>query len=157
MSDWLRLASAADTAMVGARIAAVARAGDVVTLEGPLGAGKTSIARGLLAALGLVGEAPSPSFAIVQPYAPPETALSVLHVDLYRLDDAEELDELGLDEARDDSLLIVEWPDRAGDAAWPDALRLTPAAGATPRSVRWRAMRHSDDISASSEADSARF
>ena len=123
----MRLADLAQTEAVGAKLAAVLRAGDVITLEGPLGAGKTSIARGLLAALGLIGEAPSPSFAIVQPYAPPEVALPVVHVDLYRIDDADELEELGLDEALYDSALLVEWPDRAGSEAWPDALRLTLA------------------------------
>ncbi|MFT2568531.1 tRNA (adenosine(37)-N6)-threonylcarbamoyltransferase complex ATPase subunit type 1 TsaE, partial [Escherichia coli] len=69
--------------------------------SGPLGAGKTSLARGLLAALGLIGEAPSPSFAIVQPYVPPEVRVPVLHVDLYRLEDVDELAELGLDDASD--------------------------------------------------------
>ena len=123
----LRLADPAETEAVGARIAGVLRAGDIVTLQGPLGAGKTSIARGLLAALGLQGEAPPPSFAIVQPYDVPEVRLPVLHVDLYRLNDASELDELGLDEALYDSALVVEWPDRAGPSAWPDALRLTLA------------------------------
>ncbi len=108
----------------GASLAALVRVGDVITLEGPLGAGKTSIARGLLAALGLAGEAPSPSFAIVQPYAPPETRLPVLHVDLYRIDDPADLDELGLDDARADSLLLVEWPERAGVGYWPEALAL---------------------------------
>lgn len=125
MSDGLYLADPAATARVGAELARVLRPGDVITLEGPLGAGKTSIARGLLAALGLIGEAPSPSFAIVQPYAPPEVTLPVLHVDLYRLEEADELEELGLDEALYDSVLLVEWPDRAGPGAWPDALRLT--------------------------------
>ena len=65
------LADAAATHAVGIALAGVVRPGDVVTLTGPLGAGKTSIARGLLAALGLAGEAPSPSYAIVQPYRPP--------------------------------------------------------------------------------------
>ncbi len=109
---------------LGASLAAVARPGDVITLSGPLGAGKTSIARGLLAALGLEGEAPSPTFAIVQPYEPPETRLPVLHVDLYRIEQVEEIDELGLDEARGDSLLVIEWPERA-PGRWPDALALT--------------------------------
>ena len=113
------------TEAFGARLAAIVAPGDVVTLSGPLGAGKTSIARGLLAALGLAGEAPSPTFAIVQPYAPPETVLPVLHVDLYRIDDPLEIAELGLDEARGDSVLLVEWPERAGPDAWPDALSLT--------------------------------
>ncbi|KQM86199.1 tRNA threonylcarbamoyladenosine biosynthesis protein TsaE [Sphingomonas sp. Leaf23] len=111
---------------LGARLAAVVRPGDVIALSGPLGAGKTSIARGLLAALGLAGEAPSPSFAIVQPYDPPEVCLSVLHVDLYRIEDRQEARELGLDEA-EDALLLVEWPERLGEDYWPDALWLTLA------------------------------
>lgn len=113
------------TEAFGASLAALVRAGDVVTLSGPLGAGKTSVARGLLAALGLAGEAPSPSFAIVQPYAPPEVRLPVLHVDLYRIGDSAELDELGLDDAHD-AVLLVEWPERA-PGRWPDALALTLA------------------------------
>lgn len=121
----MRLADATASEALGARLAAVCRAGDVIALSGQLGAGKTSIARGLLAALGLEGEAPSPSFAIVQPYAPPEVSMPVLHVDLYRIDDASEADELGLDEARFDSLLLVEWPERLPDAYWADALWLT--------------------------------
>ncbi|GAA4773655.1 tRNA (adenosine(37)-N6)-threonylcarbamoyltransferase complex ATPase subunit type 1 TsaE [Stakelama sediminis] len=115
----------AESLALGGRLAAVARPGDVIALSGPLGAGKTSIARGLLAALGLAGEAPSPSFAIVQPYDPPEVRFPVLHVDLYRIEDPSEADELGLDEARTDSLLIVEWPERLDDRWWHDALWLT--------------------------------
>jgi len=114
----------AATEAFGARLATLVEPGDIVTLTGPLGAGKTSIARGLLAALGLAGEAPSPSFAIVQPYAPPEVRMPVLHVDLYRIEDPDEIEELGLDEALADSLLIVEWPERA-PGLWPDALALS--------------------------------
>lgn len=122
----IRLADAAATEAFGARLGALVRAGDVIALSGPLGAGKTSLARGLLAALGLAGEAPSPSFAIVQPYDPPEVRLPVLHVDLYRLDDPEDLAELGIDDSAD-ALLLVEWPERAGADYWPDALALTLA------------------------------
>jgi tRNA threonylcarbamoyladenosine biosynthesis protein TsaE len=118
------LADAAASEELGARLATAICPGDVITLAGPLGAGKTSIARGLLAALGLEEEAPSPTFAIVQPYAPPETRLPVMHVDLYRIEHVEELDELGLDEARGDSILLIEWPERA-PGHWPDALALT--------------------------------
>lgn len=119
------LSDAAATDAFGRRLASLVQVGDVVTLSGPLGAGKTSIARGLLSALGLPGEAPSPSYAIVQPYDPPEVRLPVLHVDLYRIDDAGDLDELGLDDARWTAALLVEWPERAGPGAWPDALHLT--------------------------------
>lgn len=135
-----RLADAAATAALGARLATVLRAGDVVTLTGGLGAGKTSLARGVLAALGLEEEAPSPTFAIVQPYDPPEVRLPVLHIDLYRLDDAGEVDELGLEEARLDAALLVEWPERAGAGRWPEALALAIAVDPDgARRLTWRA------------------
>jgi tRNA threonylcarbamoyladenosine biosynthesis protein TsaE len=120
----MRLADLDATLALGARLAVVARPGDVIALSGELGAGKTSIARGLLAALGLDEEAPSPSFAIVQPYEPPEVRFPVLHVDLYRIENPDEAEELGLDDARAESLLIVEWPERL-PGAWVDALWLS--------------------------------
>jgi tRNA threonylcarbamoyladenosine biosynthesis protein TsaE len=124
VAEGLWLADPAATAAVGARLAGLVEPGDVILLSGPLGAGKTSLARGLLSALGLTGEAPSPSFAIVQPYDPPEVRMPVLHVDLYRIEDPAELDELGLDEARYDSVLLIEWPDHA-PGRWPGALALS--------------------------------
>jgi tRNA threonylcarbamoyladenosine biosynthesis protein TsaE len=114
----------AATLALGAQLASRAKAGDVITLSGDLGAGKTTLARGLLAALGLEGEAPSPTFAIVQSYAPPETRLPVAHIDLYRIEHPDEAEELGLDELKADHLLLVEWPERLGAAAWAGALRL---------------------------------
>jgi tRNA threonylcarbamoyladenosine biosynthesis protein TsaE len=110
------------TEALGERLAGRLRAGDVVTLSGPLGVGKTALARAVLRALGHRGEVPSPSFAIVQPYE--ELEPPVWHVDLYRIEQPSELDELGLDSVSD-SALIVEWPERAGESAWPGALRLT--------------------------------
>jgi len=98
----------------GARIAAQIRAGDVVALSGELGAGKTTLARAIIAALGHAGEVPSPSFAILEAYDPPAVRLSVVHADFYRLDGAGDLAELGLDELRDDAALIAEWPERVG-------------------------------------------
>ena len=118
----MRLADEQATAALGAALAAKARAGDVITLSGALGAGKTALARGLIAALGHGGDVPSPSFAIVQPYE--ELDPPVWHVDLYRIEDASEIEELGLDAAAD-ALLLVEWPERAGAGAWPRALRLS--------------------------------
>jgi tRNA threonylcarbamoyladenosine biosynthesis protein TsaE len=112
----------AATAAFGARLARVARPGDVITLSGPLGVGKTALARGFIAALGHHGDVPSPSFALVQPYE--DLDPRVWHVDLYRIEDSSELDELGLDSAAD-AVLLVEWPERAGAAAWPDALVLS--------------------------------
>jgi tRNA threonylcarbamoyladenosine biosynthesis protein TsaE len=116
------LANEEATAAFGGRLAQRLGAGDVITLSGPLGVGKTALVRGLLAALGHEGEVPSPSFAIVQPYD--ELELPVWHVDLFRLDDPSELEELGLESASDGALLI-EWPEKAGPTAWPEALRLT--------------------------------
>ena len=116
------LGDEAATLAAGAALAGQLQAGDVVTMTGDLGAGKTTLVRGLLQALGHEGEVPSPSFAIVQPYEdidPP-----VWHADLYRLNDRSELAELGLD-SLGDGILIVEWPERAGEGAWPDALRLS--------------------------------
>ncbi|QJQ33015.1 tRNA (adenosine(37)-N6)-threonylcarbamoyltransferase complex ATPase subunit type 1 TsaE [Sphingomonas lacunae] len=114
----------AQTDEIGVAIAAVIQPGDCIGLVGDLGAGKTTLARSILGALGLKGEAPSPSFAIVQHYAPPETSMPVLHVDLYRIDDAAEIAELGLDEARDDHVLLIEWPERMGTSMWSDMMRL---------------------------------
>jgi len=116
------LKSENETASAGGGLARAARPGDVITLSGPLGAGKTALARGFIAALGHGGEVPSPSFAIVQPYE--DLDPSVWHVDLYRIEDVSEIDELGLDAAAD-AVLLVEWPERAGENAWPDALRLS--------------------------------
>lgn len=115
------LASEEETAGVGAKLARLARPGDVITLSGPLGVGKTALARGLLAALGHEGDVPSPSFAIVQPYEDLEPP--VWHVDLYRIEHASEIDELGLDSAAD-AVLLVEWPERAGAGVWKHALQL---------------------------------
>jgi tRNA threonylcarbamoyladenosine biosynthesis protein TsaE len=120
----MTLADEAATARLGADLARVARAGDVITLSGPLGVGKTALARGFIAALGHDSEVPSPSFAIVQPYE--EIDPAVWHVDLYRLESSSELEELGLDSAAE-AVLLVEWPDRAGE--WPDALALSLAFG----------------------------
>ena len=110
------------TIAAGAALAPIVQAGDVITLSGPLGVGKTALARGLIAALGHQGEVPSPSFAIVQPYD--ELDPPVWHVDLYRIEKPSEIDELGLDAAVE-AVLIVEWPERAGPEVWPDALALS--------------------------------
>jgi tRNA threonylcarbamoyladenosine biosynthesis protein TsaE len=136
----IHLADVAATEALGRALAPLLREGDVVALFGDLGMGKTSFSRGVLAALGLVEEAPSPTFAIVQPYAPPEVSLPVGHVDLYRLDDPDDAEELGLDEMLEDGALLVEWPERLGDALWPHALRLTFEADAEGgRRLTWAA------------------
>ena len=120
----MRLQDEDATASFGAQVARLVRAGDIITLSGPLGVGKTALARGFIAALGHKGEVPSPSFSIVQPYDDIEPP--VWHVDLYRIESRSEIKELGLD-AIADGVLLVEWPERAGENAWPDALRLSLA------------------------------
>jgi tRNA threonylcarbamoyladenosine biosynthesis protein TsaE len=101
-------------AAYGARIAAQLRAGDVVTLEGGLGAGKTTLARAILAALGHEGEVPSPTFTIIETYPAPPLRLAVVHADFYRLEHPDELLEIGLDDYRAGAVLLAEWPDHAG-------------------------------------------
>lgn len=113
----LDLPDLAATARLGARIAARLRVGDVVALSGGLGAGKTTLARAMIAALGHAGEVPSPSFAIVELYQPPAVRLPVAHADFYRLKDPAEAGELGLEDYRAGAVLIAEWPENAGGFA----------------------------------------
>jgi tRNA threonylcarbamoyladenosine biosynthesis protein TsaE len=90
-------------------------AGELITLAGPLGAGKTVFARALIAALGFKGDVSSPTFAIIHHYDEPQMRLPVVHADLYRLDLPEELEELGLFD-REDAIMLVEWPSKGGAA-----------------------------------------
>ena len=112
------------TEALGRALAAQLRVGDVVALFGSLGAGKTTLARGILRGLGHGGDAASPTFASVQASEPPDPRLPLWHVDLYRIEDPSELEELGLDEARREGALVIEWPERL-PALWPEALRLS--------------------------------
>ena len=115
----LALPDLAATAALGARIAAGLRPGDLVALAGDLGAGKTTLARAILLALGVAENVPSPTFTLVQAYDMP--TLRISHYDLYRLKNASEMRELGLDDALDDGAALVEWPERA---TLPDGLRV---------------------------------
>jgi len=96
----------------GSKLAAQIRPGDVIALEGGLGAGKTTLARAIIAALGHTGEVPSPSFAIIEVY---ETLIpAIVHADFYRLARPQDAQELGLEDYRHDAALIAEWPTHAG-------------------------------------------
>ena len=109
----IALADEAATAALGAAIAPHLRRGDVVYLTGELGMGKSTLARGLIRALTRQDqEVPSPTFTLVQSYDTP--AFELLHLDLYRLEDPQETLELGLDDALNDGVLLIEWPDRLG-------------------------------------------
>jgi tRNA threonylcarbamoyladenosine biosynthesis protein TsaE len=119
----LTLSDQAATESLAARIAAIARAGDAILLEGSLGAGKTTFARAFLrAATGNPAlEVPSPTFTLVQIY---DTRIGpVYHYDLWRIDDANALAELDWDDARD-AVVLVEWPDRLGRLRPADALAI---------------------------------
>lgn len=96
------------------RIATELKIGDVVALSGGLGAGKTTLARGIIAALGHEGEVPSPSFAIIELYDPSAVRLPLVHADFYRLKDPAEAEEIGLDDYRQGAAMLAEWPEHAG-------------------------------------------
>jgi len=120
----MHLAGSEATEDFGARLAARLVPGDVVALFGELGTGKTTLARGIARGLGFSGEVSSPTFPIVQIYDAPGMRLPLWHVDLYRVGGSDELVELGLEEARFDSALVIEWPERLGSGLWAEALRL---------------------------------
>ena len=110
----------AATARLGAAIAGRLRVGDTVLLKGDLGSGKTTLARAVLAALGVRENVPSPTFTLVQAY---ETEhLTVSHYDLYRLKRESELDELGLEDALEHGAALIEWPERAESRMPSEAL-----------------------------------
>lgn len=114
MATTIDLPDIAATGALAQRIAEGLRPGDVVALSGGLGAGKTTLARALIAALGHEGEVPSPSFAIIELYEPPAVRLPLVHADFYRLEHPDEVEEIGLDDYRQGAALIAEWPEQAG-------------------------------------------
>jgi tRNA threonylcarbamoyl adenosine modification protein YjeE len=134
------------TRSLGARIAASLQPGDTVALAGELGAGKTTLARAILAGLGVTETVPSPTFTLVQSYDTPR--LCVSHFDLYRLKREKELDELGLDEALELGAALIEWPERAGSRLPPERLAVQLRAEPDGRRAdlsgpsRWRELAH---------------
>jgi tRNA threonylcarbamoyladenosine biosynthesis protein TsaE len=119
----LDLPDAEATEALGAQLAALARPGDVILLEGPIGAGKSCLARAFIRArLGREEEVPSPTFTLVQVYE--ADGVEIWHADLYRLTHPDEVWELGLDDAFATAICLVEWPDRLGAHVPPDAMRI---------------------------------
>ncbi|MCX8509848.1 MAG: tRNA (adenosine(37)-N6)-threonylcarbamoyltransferase complex ATPase subunit type 1 TsaE [Rhodobacteraceae bacterium] len=137
----LPLTDADATRRLAARISPLLRAGDVILLAGPIGAGKTHFARSLiqtrLAAADLMEDVPSPTFTLIQTYEAAGVAL--WHADLYRLTDPDEATELGLEEAFTQAICLIEWPDRLGSLRPPQALELTltPDAASDLRQARF--------------------
>ena len=118
-----RLADERRTVLFGEDIAAILKPGDVLALEGDLGAGKTTLARAVIRALAgdPALEVPSPTFTLVQSY---DARIPARHFDLYRLSDPGELLELGFDEAREEGVALVEWPERAGGLIGEDVIHV---------------------------------
>lgn len=127
MSASFRLDDQAATERLGAAIALALKPGEAVCLSGPLGAGKSTLARALVRALTTPDEdVPSPTFTLVQFY---EGSLKVAHFDLYRLTSPDEAYEIGLDEALDDGAAVIEWPERLEGRLPPDRLDIDIALG----------------------------
>ena len=123
------MSSLEETEALACQLSQLLKAGDILALEGDLGAGKSAFARALIRAYFSAPdmEVPSPTFTIVQSYEDADTAsdkAAIWHADLYRLGDPDELYELGLEDALDDSVLLIEWPDRLDKALRDKALTL---------------------------------
>jgi tRNA threonylcarbamoyl adenosine modification protein YjeE len=121
-SHRIALPDLAATQRFGAQIAAGLHIGDTIALEGDLGMGKTTLARAIPHALGVVEDVPSPTFTLIQSYETPH--LAVRHYDLYRLHDESEMDELGLDDALEEGAALIEWPERAAARLPEDRLTI---------------------------------
>ena len=127
--------SAAETRALGEKLASRLKAGDVVVLEGELGAGKSELARGIAKGLGVTETVTSPSFTILNVYE--SGRCPMYHFDWYRLESADELYELGMDEyLGGDGIAVVEWPEMCPDAVPEGALRIRlEAAGENERKI----------------------
>lgn len=119
----IHLDSIEATQRLGGSLARLAAPGDVILLTGALGAGKTTLARAFVGEIAGVEEVPSPTYTLVQAYVS-RAGFDVLHADLYRVEDASELVELGLEEAAVAGVLIIEWPDRLDDALSDNRLEI---------------------------------
>ena len=130
----LTLHDPAATARLGLLLSGQLQAGDVIALEGALGAGKSVLARGIIqAACPAEDDIPSPTFTLVQTYEPDDLPL-IMHFDLYRLETPEESLELGIEDAFIDAICLIEWPQRLGAFLPRGALTITLVDGADANS-----------------------
>ena len=133
------VATAADMQALGQRIAAVLRAGDLVVLTGPLGAGKTTLVQGIGQGLDVRGPVTSPTFVIARVHPPLSGGPALVHVDAYRLGSVAEVDDLDLDASLEDCVTVVEWGEGLVEELATDLLEITltmPPAG-EPGETRW--------------------
>jgi tRNA threonylcarbamoyladenosine biosynthesis protein TsaE len=107
---------------LGAALAPGLQTGDIICLEGPLGAGKTTCARGLIKAFCGAREVPSPTFTLVETYQ--NSGAALWHFDLYRLEQPRDVYELGFEDALGDGICLIEWPERIEGLLPPQRLRL---------------------------------
>ena len=112
----------ADVQGLAEQLAPLLKQGDIIRLEGPLGAGKTTFARALIEAFAGDGDAPSPTYTLVETYE--GSAFSLWHFDLYRLETTEDVYELGIEECFEEGAALIEWPDRADGVLPHKGLRL---------------------------------
>lgn len=134
LTGTIPLPTEGSTAALAAALAPLLRGGDILLLDGEIGAGKTAFARALIRTrLGRAEDVPSPTFTLVQTYH--DGGVEIWHADLYRLMSPDEVFELGLDEAFETAICLIEWPDRLGSAVPENALRLSFQSGATTHSV----------------------
>lgn len=140
-ADPIQLATEAETVAFAERLAPLLGAGDTLLLSGPIGAGKSAFARALIRCrAGMEIDVPSPTYTLVQSYE--LGGLEIWHCDLYRLTDPDEVLELGLLEAMETALCLIEWPQRLGDLAPSRALRLEFSVETDGHTLRLSGSRH---------------
>ena len=144
------LASEEDTADLGRWLSTRLTSGDCLLLEGPIGAGKSHLARAFIRArLGRMEDIPSPTFTLVQTY---QADVEIWHADLYRLSHPDEVAELGLEDAFLHAICLIEWPDRLGRLTPANAIRIVLSPSGDGRLVTLSAANHPDLLGAFAES-----
>lgn len=169
MNEEVTVATAADMRVLGRRLAAVLRPGDLVILTGPLGAGKTTLTQGIGAGLGVRGPVTSPTFVIARVHPPLAHARHVggdsaagargpalVHADAYRLGSALELDDLDLDADTAGSVTVVEWGEGLAEGLAEDRVEITIVAERPEHPERTKHPEHPADTDSGEAGDSPR-